>query len=429
MYNLLVTSSYDAWENDNDGYTFDKSRFLEYTTDSVAARHKQLTSDVIEALKSYPTIFAYEGDEPVRIGYLTLVREQGRQIYIEFEFLGDVPPIPFDHIEPLRTSLDIRDWEMNRTHWAIKDDELLPRLAKKELIPAHYGEPKIKKSSVSTINKSLAAKRSLQGFIESVLGAQTEQDYEVFFRGHASKSFKLEPSVFRTNKQGDFLYRQEEQRLYQELLVANSDQFQNDSGTLDRLVRMQHYSLPTRLLDITTNPLIALFFACKEMQSEEGEVIVFNVKRDEIRYFDSDLTSCIANLARLTEADKRQIDFDKKDFNDQPAVQKLLDFIKQEKPHFRNEIKAEDLRRIICVKGKRNNNRITSQAGAFLLFGEDAIFDEETNHDIKFSRIRVGDKSRILRELDQLNINDSTVFPNIENTAKYVAQKFKFSDK
>ncbi len=40
--------------------------------------------------------------------------------------------------------------------------------------------------------------------------------------------------------------------------------------------------------------------------------------------------------------------------------------------------------------------------------------------------IKKEDKAKILRELDLLNINESSVFPYIENSAKYVAQKYKF---
>jgi len=39
---------------------------------------------------------------------------------------------------------------------------------------------------------------------------------------------------------------------------------------------MQHYGIPTRLLDITSNPLVALFFACIEFPKVDGEVIFFS---------------------------------------------------------------------------------------------------------------------------------------------------------
>ncbi|MFX4268071.1 hypothetical protein ACOL29_10515 [Aliarcobacter butzleri] len=84
------------------------------------------------------------------------------------------------------------------------------------------------------------------------------------------------------------------------------------------------------------------------------------------------------------------------------------------------------MKKIICIKGKRSNDRITSQSGAFLLFGLDSIFQEIGTEDISISRIIIENKEKILKELDQLNINESTVFPYIENSAKYVANKFKF---
>ncbi|OAE38518.1 hypothetical protein A7J42_16485 [Brucella intermedia] len=69
-----------------------------------------------------------------------------------------------------------------------------------------------------------------------------------------------------------------EDRLCKELLIAHHDEFHGDDYCFDRLVRMQHYGLPTRLLDISGNPLVALFFACscKPDQLEiDGEVIIF----------------------------------------------------------------------------------------------------------------------------------------------------------
>ncbi|HDI3254017.1 TPA: hypothetical protein PMC85_003613, partial [Vibrio cholerae] len=85
------------------------------------------------------------------------------------------------------------------------------------------------------------------------------------------------------------------------------------------------------------------------------------------------------------------------------------------------------MRKVICVKGKKSNDRITSQSGAFLLFGHEVIFDEKGTEEIEVLRITITNKTVLLKELDLLNINESTVFPYIENSARYVADKYKFN--
>ncbi|MGB6034901.1 MAG: FRG domain-containing protein [Cryomorphaceae bacterium] len=427
MYNLLVTARNGAW--DEEFYKFDKSRFLEYTNEEIASALKELSSSHIENLKSYPCLFAYEGeDSDVRVGYLKSIKEHGRNLRIEFEFQQNIDPIPFEQIKPIAPLLDIRSWEMNRTHWAVKDEDLFKRLQAKGILEAE-GPSRTAKKGRPTAEKSKNPKvTTVQGFIGKVLATKGINGNGVFYRGHSNKKkYKLEPSLFRRDEDGDYLYKDNEHVLYRELLVSNSADFQSDVYTLDSLVRMQHYSLPTRLLDITSNPLIALYFACKSSNDEEGEVIVFSMNRKDVKYFDSDVASCIANLARLPQIEKDKIDFEENDFNGQPPVKRLLHFIREEKPFFEAAIIPDDLRKIICVKGKQSNDRISSQSGAFLLFGLDSVFDEEGTPEIKVSRITVSNKDAILEELDLLNINESTVFPYIENSAKYVADKFKFN--
>ena len=91
-----------------------------------------------------------------------------------------------------------------------------------------------------------------------------------------------------------------------------------------------------------------------------------------------------------------------------------------------NDIK-DNIKDVICIKSKFTNPRINAQSGSFLLFGLDAKLEDENDFDFKINHylIQPENKSKILRELDLLNINESTVFPYLENSAKYISNKFK----
>jgi TIR domain len=138
LYNLLVTGHSDAW--DSGGYEFDRERFGEHSSPRVMEKFRSLDPAAIEELKSLPTLFAYEGDkENVRVGYIRRIKERQRSIYIEYEFETAISEIPFSKIAPLRKKLDIYAperglGEMNRTHWAVKDEDLFEILFEAGLV-------------------------------------------------------------------------------------------------------------------------------------------------------------------------------------------------------------------------------------------------------------------------------------------------------
>lgn len=130
MYNLFVTANCEAWNGLPE--KFEVSRCLsEYTDDALKEQFSNLTDASIAQLQQYPCLFAHEGScgNPARFGYITGITKRKQLVRIEYRLDQESPPIPNDTLTQLAWDLDVTDWEMNRTHWALKEVDLLTVLA------------------------------------------------------------------------------------------------------------------------------------------------------------------------------------------------------------------------------------------------------------------------------------------------------------
>lgn len=295
-------------------------------------------------------------------------------------------------------------------------------------------------------------------FLEEIGSIDRDGESELVYRGHADmkkpdadppNGWPLCPEALR-----DEATKKKEHQDIRKLIAWYPDEFARDSTTMERLARAQHYDLPTRLLDVTFNPLVALYFAIGDKPKELGEVVVLRVNENREKWYDSHRVACLANLAYLKEEERDKLrkevarypDIKTKDnsahktardnritkFNrpygtlripqqpDHPLV-RLIHFVQEEMPYFSARIDPLHLRGVLCVKPKKNSARILVQDGAFLLWGLDKPKRMDGIDEVR--RIQVLAKDDIRQELDRIKINKGTMYPEIHNAARYLKEQ------
>lgn len=439
-FNYIAFGNRDLVKGDVEEVGMSRGRMFEYTPTDVEKRLEELGPSAIGFIEMLPTFLCSEiegsrsaASMEIKYGQVGGLVVGSKEVTAKFTTLIDFGDVRFSSVDHAKEVLDADGFQLHRTHWAVRSGqvtdilkklaELKPEVAEQvdQQTPSASAEPPRREKKI------IGSANSVESFLKILYKELAGTSTENFFRGHEDATFELTPSLLRKWPNGSWKFLPSEDRLCKELLIAHHEDFQGDQYCFDRLVRMQHYGLPTRLLDVSSNPLVALFFACygSEMKGD-GEVITFNVSSDRIKYYDSDTVSCLANLSNLTYAQKNDIDLTLplSGFNVTPIAQKLLHHIKSEKGFFEGRIVPDSLGSIVCVKAKRSNARIRSQSGAFLLFGHEAALPEMGQDGITISRITIKRKQQILKQLDSININATTVYPSIDQTAVHLRQQY-----
>lgn len=269
--------------------------------------------------------------------------------------------------------------------------------------------------------------RSLYGFNKILSRIKDDSKKKIFYRGHANANYFLIPSIMRKKS-----WQENEAEMYNELIINCPESFEKCNTHLEKLVEMQHYGLPTRLLDITRNPLVALFFATESEYNSYGEVVIISVDKDKIKYPQSDTVTVLSSLPLFNYDTQKDIQkqailsSNDDDFNNN--VPRLLHEIRLEKPAFLSQIKKDQVLDSFVVYALKNNNRIIKQDGAFIICG--LADDYDILNKYKYQRkskriiILIDKKKKILEDLDRISINNSTLFPEIECVSEYIKNQY-----
>lgn len=256
--------------------------------------------------------------------------------------------------------------------------------------------------------------KSLTDYVTLIQKLQSKVKHPLWFRGITNSAHQLIPSLYRHPKiteAGEF------NKLEHELLTRfrqRSIPYRNRDLTDDweALFFMQHYGVPTRLLDWTENPLTALHFALMHVSARN-----------------------LGNVASLTESVIWVLDpiaWNQVALKDVSYSGGPLSTTDEDIKSYASHVTTKKLHPV-ALYGAHNSPRIVAQQGVFTIFGtgktamEDlirkGIFPNSALTKITVTPPRV---RPIRKSLLNQGITEAVVFPDLEGLALETKRHFGF---
>lgn len=257
---------------------------------------------------------------------------------------------------------------------------------------------------------------SFKNFVAEIETLQGRAEKSLWFRGCCSSQDKLAPGAYReigrsANKYDPAI----EKRLitrFRQRSIPFLDHPLSDNDW-DTLFLMQHYGIPTRLLDWTENPFIALYFAAM------GESDAASVPYRRFRK-----NACVWALD--------PIKWNRQSLAKQSYEGDILAPGDEETKAYRP---ASDFSGAhpLCIYGSHNSRRIVAQRGVFTVFGQGNRPMESLHLKPLFSDsclVKIELNKRFLptirESLLSYGITESTIFPDLAGLAQELKREFGY---
>jgi hypothetical protein len=230
---------------------------------------------------------------------------------------------------------------------------------------------------------------TVDDFLQTVTGGA------YWFRGHGNFEWELAPSALRYKRTGQRERALGLFREFRKIASAEMTAVTTAAEKLEWMVRAQHYGVPTRLLDWTEKPAIALYFACVDVTTDGAIFLMDPAQMNQLAMplhpkiiFPDDSASIVEPYAELGPL-----------------------------------LNATGLR-TVAISPNWGNPRIKAQGGAFTLHGERRFaLDSSQCPSLAVVPIRQKHKRQLLHALDALSINELTVYPELSRIAKIIKQR------
>lgn len=232
----------------------------------------------------------------------------------------------------------------------------------------------------------------------------------MYYRGHGCVCWELTANVFRKPHKDNVFF---EHNLLKEASARLWSELDNFSTYLEKLVFLQHFGMATRLLDVTYNPLIALYFACSYNDNCDGAVYSgFKYEKENPK------------IAELTA-----------EFVFTHIWTDIEDCLKQYSNKY--GVKINDFLEPLFIYPPINNLRLKSQKGAFIMCplikntGGKIIRNDDSLDNTPFfgynrAIIPHDIKTKLLKELHILGIDEGNVYQDLTSSINTIMQVEKW---